>query len=356
MRLVKREDVAQSLVAALGLDASLHAPQSDEVLASVIRRVAAISCPCSRRSFVRAVVGSLESIISPDGLQERVEDMVDVIVAHGDLAEVRESEDEFSRATWLLHAAPPSFVRRRSGAVILLGVAADEIFPLPGQLRRRIVHRGHVRLLEEDAAGNLPAYLADFGLLDLPAASWQRSPATATAAEVLRLADADLDAAARAGEIAELRVLDWQTPVTFYKARWVQPKRHSGRFIGRRPQAYGPPLWCYVELESGRPQRLLDLPRDGLTSRGCDEAWRLQAAIDATRGLPQKYRLRETDGATVVDFFGPLPRWADRRLTVVGEVVPPKACLFSRRVPARELAEELQYLADELWLEELREG
>jgi hypothetical protein len=343
-------------VASLGLDGTRHASSSDEVLACAIRRVAAMSCPCSRSSIVRAVAGSLEGVFFDQDLHERSDEMVDTLVAHGDLAELRQSDDQFQRSTWLVHAAPPSFVRRKSGAVILLGVAPDEIFPLPGHLGQRIIHRGHVRLLDEDAAGNLPGYLADFGLLDLPAASWQRSPPASTAEDVLRTANAELDVAPRAGHIAQLRILDWNTPVGFYKARWVDPKRHSGRFIARRPQAYGPPLWCFIELDTGIPGRLLDLPRDEILARGCDEAWRLQAAIDTSRGQPQRFRRRDEAGATVLDFFAPLPRWADRRLAAIGEVVPPTRCLFSRRLDPTELDEELEYIRDELWLEELKEG
>jgi hypothetical protein len=355
MRLVDCATVGAALVDSLGLDGSLHAPSSEEVLACAIRRVAAMSCPCSRRSIVRAVAGSLETVVATEDLHERVDAMVDTLIAHGDLAELRESEDEFERSAWLVHTAPPSFVRRKSGAVILLGVAPDEIFPLPGQLGRRIVHRGHVRLLEEDEAGNLPGYLADFGLLDVPPASWQRSPPASTAEELLRAVNGLLDIAPRAGDIPELRILDWSTPVGFYNARWVEPKRHSGRFVARRPQAYGPPLWCFIELDSGRPGRLLDLPRNEILSRGCDEAWRLQAAIDSARGQPQQFRRREEDAAAILDFFAPIPRWADRRFTVIGEVAPPRGCLFSRRLRASEIDEELEYIRDELWLEVLKE-
>ena len=47
----------------LGLDPEQHAPGSDEVVASAIRRYAAMACPCSRRSLIRAIVGSLEPVL-----------------------------------------------------------------------------------------------------------------------------------------------------------------------------------------------------------------------------------------------------------------------------------------------------
>ena len=75
--------------------------------------------------------------------------------------------------------------------------------------------------------------------------------------------------------------------------RWREVRADSGRFVARRDQAYGSNLWCYVELSNGEPQRLLDFPLAGSRWRGCDEAWRLQMAIDAQRGAPQRFRLQE---------------------------------------------------------------
>src|ERR1700722_8514141 len=100
MRVVAADAVAAALVTSLGLDRSLHAPSSDEVLACAIRRVAAMSCPCSRRSVVRAVAGSLEPIIAGDDLPGRVDEMIEQLIAHGDLTELREIREERERAGW----------------------------------------------------------------------------------------------------------------------------------------------------------------------------------------------------------------------------------------------------------------
>src|SRR5260221_4117581 len=125
IRLVDVDAVGASLVESLGLDRAQHQPASDEVLACAVRRFAAMSCPCPRRSLVRAVAGSLEPVLAIADLAERVDEMIDSLVAHSDLAELRASEEPFERASWVGHMAPPSFVRRVSGSVLLLGVAPD---------------------------------------------------------------------------------------------------------------------------------------------------------------------------------------------------------------------------------------
>src|SRR5437764_983213 len=49
-------------------------------------------------------------------------------------------------------------------------------------------------------------------------------------------------------EVPGLSILDPDQPVRYYRGRWTEPKNQSGRYVGRRKQAYGADLWCYVEM------------------------------------------------------------------------------------------------------------
>ena len=73
--------------------------------------------------------------------------------------------------------------------------------------------------------------------------------------------------------------------------------------MGRRPQEYGSPIWCFVEIENGVPQKLLDFPLPKSRWRGCDTAWHLQMAMDHVRGEPQRYRLCSDSEGERIDFF-----------------------------------------------------
>jgi len=149
-------------------------------------------------------------------------------------------------------------------------------------------------------------------------------------------------------------LLDPAKSVRYYPARWVDKTKSTGRFIGRRPQAYGADLWCYIDLESGVPRKFLDLPLPKSRVRGCDEAWRIQAAIDARRAEPQRFRVRRgPEGWVVLDLFSPVPMWARRRWDAVGEPVPSTGCLFSYRFRPTEIEEEIRFARDILWLAEL---
>jgi hypothetical protein len=153
-----------------------------------------------------------------------------------------------------------------------------------------------------------------------------------------------------AGHLGEAEILDREQPVTFYRGRWMKPKKHSGLFVGRRPQEFGAPLWCAMLLADGTITHLVDLPLPKTRWRGCDVAWHLQMAIDATRGDPQRYRRRETPDGVRFDLFSPIPEWAERRLMVFGRSVPKEKSLFAYELPKAEAATESRFFENHLWL------
>jgi hypothetical protein len=80
-------------------------------------------------------------------------------------------------------------------------------------------------------------------------------------------------------------------------------------------------------------------------------------AIDALRGEPQRFRLRPGPAGTrVLELLAPAPMWARRRWDAVGEPVPSTGSLFAYRFPDNEIAEELRFIREMLWLEELTAG
>ena len=132
--------------------------------------------------------------------------------------------------------------------------------------------------------------------------------------------------------------------MTYYRGRWSPPRTRSGRYVGRRERPYGAALWCYVELDAGRVTRFLDLPLS-TNRRGCDEAWHLQAAIDAARGTPQTFRVRSgANGATLIDLFSPVPMWARRRWDAMGTPVEKWNSLFAYSFAAVEVVQEVAFM------------
>lgn len=350
MRRVSSADVRAAAVASLGLNPEVFDLESPEALGALVRRTASMLCPCPPRLLIDEMSKALRWVASVDA--EEIESALEAVVAHGDLLELQERGPISSRGlARLIYLAPPAYVARESGSAMLVGLAPDGAPTFPSHLGEKIEFIGHVRrlaiLTDEDKS-----FLDELGVRELVLSEWSGTPSRRSPEEHLAILDAELEEAPPSGEIPGLRVLDASLPVRFYKGRWAQPGRLSGRFIGRRPQAYGADLWCFVELARGDAVRFLDFPVEGESCRGCDEAWRLQAAIDAVRGASQQYRLRRgpPDEPVVLDLFSPVPGWARRRWDAVGSPVAALKCLFSYQFSSAELDEELRFLHDELWL------
>jgi hypothetical protein len=350
IKVVTSTEVLTSARASLGLPSDGEA--NDIYIAASLRRLAGFLCPCSPRTLLRTMVETHHGIVADEaGFTERVEDIVEALVAMSDLLELSDvaTLDETVRGTWVF-AGPPAFVPRPSGRVFLLGLSTDETTPLPADLRQRVNYQGITRWLEATPDEDLTATLRDLGLNELSLDRWLRAPKVQPAATLIAEMDGKLAAQSPCSEIADLRVLDHTRNVRRYRDRWMPPVAQQGRFIVRRPQAYGADLWGYAELAEGRPVKLIDLPVPGSRWRGCDSAWRLQMAIDAEAGKAQAYVLHDQADATRLEFFAPIPDWARRRLAAIGEEVAPSGSLLAYILPATEVAAEEEFLRNYLFL------
>jgi hypothetical protein len=324
----------------------------DTLLAAMLRRAAGIHCPCSLSTLTAAVMDSL-AYLTDDSveLEERVGVAAEGMVVIGDLLELSHVtvDDPDAKGTWVF-SAPPGFIVRPSGSIFLVGIVPDEATPLPAFLSSRVEYDAHARVLVPGHGEDLPSALRELGLREISVSAWLKAPKAESASyfrdDFLRR----LSEQPPSGAIADVSILLPERPVDYYPRRWAIPGNHTGEFIARRPQAYGGALWGFAHLENGNVTRFLDFPLKGTRWRGCDVAWHLQMAIDQSCGAPQKYRRRSGRNGTYLDFFSPIPLWAQRRLCVVGRLAKPEHCLISYLVPEREIAAEEEYVQKHLWL------
>jgi len=324
----------------------------DELLSALLRRLAGFHCPCSPPTLRAALLDCLDQLVQvTDELSDRIDSVLEALHAGGDLLELARvtTIDEHTRSTWVF-AAPPSFVLLPSGMAYVFGLAPEETLPLPDSLRSRVRASGAVRIIEPIAGEDLRADLVNAGFREESIESWLRLPAETTAEKFCRSRDMLLTAAPPSGHIEHLRMYDPSRGERRYADRWVVPTTQTGRYVGRRPQAYGADMWGYVELMAGEPQRFIDFPPPVSAHRGCDEAWRLQLALDYKAGRPQEYRLRPNGTGVVVDLVFPLPLWAQRRLDVVGRRVERHHSLLSYWLSNEVESAEREFLEQRLWL------
>ncbi len=348
---IEAHDVIKNCRATLGLPGR-NDGLDDVLLAGLLRRCAGILCPCSRTALRSALLESLSHLDDDsEALADRLDDLVDDLIVGGDLLELTDVaiDDPNVKGTWVF-AAPPSFIVRPSGAMFLTGIVPDQDSFLSSELSARIAYDGCTRSITPGADEDLAAILLTQGLQHLPEGVWLKAPRADSAEEHLSAFERQLAAQPLCGTVNGLQILDPVKPVTYYRGRWAIPSGQTGTFVARRPQEFGAPLWCFVDLADGVAQRLIDLPRSGFRWRGCDAAWHLQMAIDSCCGQPQPYRRRDSEEAVRFDFFSPLPEWSQRRLMILGRQCPREHSLLAYEIPHREADSEEHFLQNNLWM------
>ena len=347
------EQAAALAVGALGLGNVSVDLSEPEALAESLRRAASFLCPAPRRRVVKAVCDALAGLPGwDDQTKTSVEEMLAALIGYGDLLELPlAAAGPADRQVFL---GPPTFIQRASGACLVMGVRPDGAALVSGELASLIAYEGHVRLIRGSDPGVIVEQLCSSGLSELTADQWLQPPPASPPEQVAERYKRRLQAAGPAGEIAGFQIIDPSKPVTYYRGRWRGPVgSDNGYYVGRRQQAFGADLWCFAALSGGKPQRLIDLPLGMSVAPAADEAWRLQAALDAIAGRPQRYRIAagSRPDMAVFDFLSPLPSWAQRRLDAIGTpLLRRRGTLFSYSVPEADAAEENQFLTAMLWM------
>lgn len=347
---ISRQEVITQCRSALGIKPHT-ATVDDAFLAALLRRTAGMLCPCSRTALRAALVESLSSLHDLNDLRSRIEELTDELIVAGDLLELTDvtTADTDAKGTWVF-AAPPAFVERKSGSVFLTGIVPDHDFILPEALGNRVVHSRNTRYIEPQSGEDIAGLLASEGLTRLPESAWLKAPKTLAASAHLEKAMQRLASEPTCAPITGLEIIDPETRATYYRGRWTTSKSQSGTYVSRRPQEFGAPIWCFAELQAGLLVRIIDLPLGNYRWRACDAAWHLQMAIDQKNGRPQRYRITNIGKICRLDFFSPLPLWAERRLLVLGEKRPGEKSLFAYEIPTAEIREEEDFLQTNLWL------
>ncbi len=336
----------------LGLNAELIDLTSQEGLAASLRRAASFMCPTSPNRLINTVLEAVQPLASEGAvIRDEIADLLDLLIAGGDLLELRQDE---GRSVRLLYLGPPSYIERQPGTYLLLGVRPFGAALTDADLSAEMEPEGHTRTIRLDAA-TADWRLASVGLQRIERERWIAGPRPEDAAHLVGRIRKHLDVAGSSGDIEGLQVIDPATPVRYYRGRWRPPRPDdNGDFVARRPQAYGADLWCMVRMVDGSSTKMTEFPADDPVAPGRDEAWRMQMAIDSLRGHPQQYRteLAASGDATIVKFFSPVPGFAERYLRLVGlALAKSPGALFATRVPIGAMPGLEQLLADMLWME-----
>lgn len=351
MRALRQDELVEVVARSL----EVATTDATDLVKPALRRALFLLAPCSRADLTRFVAEPLAPLSIA---RETVEIALEELIVYGDALEMRKlASDPWDSPSSVLRPAPPSFVQREDGTIIVLGVAGDHPSALTPDLQARVVQSGPVRVLRVSGDGELSAHLRLLGLTPLSDQAWLRTPKIETAAshhqEWVRKLESVRESASG---IDALEILDPDRTPRFYAGRWREPSgTTSGVVLARRPQLYGARLWSIAQFSHGICRRLLDVYEDDERQRPCDIAWRFQAAVDALNGRPQEVRVRHVGPFSSLDFFSPLPAFAERRLALVGVKKPGERCLFSFEMDAVGVEAELAALQTNLWMRPARD-
>jgi hypothetical protein len=342
--------VALDAAETLGLDPSIDL-KSQEGLAASIRRAASFICPTTAGALARTTGDVLSGLPEfGDHTQDEIAHLIEAMLAYGDLLElpVEDSQGTHRR----LFLGPPAYVRRRgTNSCLLLGVRPEGAGLLSSELSTKIEYIRHARVIRLAEGDPLTELLDEEGLVALQPEQWLQSPQASIPGDLVAFYADRLHALGQSGEL-ELRIIDPASSVTYYRGRWRPLKTtDNGYLVARRAQAWRADLWCFTQIVQGEIAKIIDLPLQSPLAPGADEAWRLQAAIDALASKPQRVSVGEQqEGSRQVSFFSPLPSWMQRRLDIIG--VPcqgRRGALFAYNIPNEDLQEELDFVEEMMW-------
>lgn len=356
MRIIQTGVVDELVSRRLGIPGSFS--NSLEGLADFARHVASFECPCSERhligSLARYLSGTQASEFKPDTSGPYIElagKLVDGLLDHGDLIEVTDAESH-SRAIALRAPAACALSRHR---VIVLGIVPLGSDSLPAKYRASREMKGYARILAVQESATVLNELHAAGYVVISESEWAQLPDQLNAKLHLSSYTSRFKTDVSVGHIEGLRVLDAERPVSHYKSRWTDRPDHDGDFVARRQRQYGNESWAFVRLLNSEPISLIDFPTKNFAYRACDEAWHLQQAIDSQGGHPQRYKVVPLDSGEVqLRFLSPIPQWAHRRLTSLGEQVDAPDCLLAYCFPSVAVAsDEAHFVETRMWLSPL---
>ena len=353
---VSRQQAIERVAHSLGLDGGEDNGEiSPALVGQALRRAASILAPCARYEIERSVRQTLQYLGPPgSALDSMIEGVLESLFVYRDLLEMRNpGDDVWVSANVTIRPAAPSFVKREDGSIVILGTAGDVITPIPEDLPATFVHRGALRLLVPTSAEPIAPKLQEFGLVQLNEKVWLRLPKVEPAGNHIDGWRRRVQAVLPGSRPEGLLICKPARPGTIYRDRWKSPEvGDTGLFVARRYQRFGADLWCLIELQLDTSVRILDLYASGDTLRSCDIAWQIQMAMDASTGQAQAFRCRPNAGRATIDFFSPIPSWAERRLFLVGQYRAGAGCLFSYEMAATAVDAERRFLRESLWLSE----
>ena len=114
LALIDSHALRRETITSLGLspDAS-----DRDLVAAALRRAAGTLCPCPPRTLAEAVASSLRGMVAVDLLKQSSNEVLDRLLAIGDLLEMIAEDEPGGPRRRMIYAAPPAFCESAPGTL-----------------------------------------------------------------------------------------------------------------------------------------------------------------------------------------------------------------------------------------------
>jgi hypothetical protein len=290
---------------------------------------------------------ALTSLVDPSSLRDALNKSVEGLIAVGDLVE-RMVSDELHVFTSM-----PRYVPIADNLAVILGCRPDGVPLLDNSVRASIVNRGALRFCEipvHVGGSEVRSELLAHGLVELSWTKWLNTPRAESAEKYVEQMSSRAKAGKRAGVLDAVSVFNPRASHKHYRSRFEPlDSSHGGISLVRYARDFGPDAWAVCEIMNGTLGGIVRLPTSS-SLRGCDQAWRLMAAIDHLNEKPLPVKVRRLPDTSTVDLFAPPPSWIEKYLALFGQRVSrTPGSLFSYVLPIGATAKFEELVKTTLW-------
>ena len=175
---VDLNSIRNNILTQLGLSENNHNLESPELISCLLRRAAGLLCPTTKNTLINSVIDPLKLFLeNRDIFKEKVVYILDNLIAYGDIFEFPDiNEFGTSLDIYKLYLSPPSFVKRASGPLLILGIPPDNNNDLPDYLMKQIEYSGYARFLPNESNDDNANYLKGIGFIELNLDKWLKQP------------------------------------------------------------------------------------------------------------------------------------------------------------------------------------
>ena len=292
------------------------------IIYNIIRKLAVIHSPCSINLLKNKLKEQTDVLFNDLEIGYDLEEYIQDIVSYGDLLELSDvlvkNGNNYPKNTLFL--SQNKFIRYSEKEFYLLGISNENEFPFNTDFEKLVTYSGPAKILTLENERDIETLKEKFGFSELPKEYWLNLPKEEIK-DYYSFALKELKNSPNEITIENLEIFSHYN-TNNYRKRKKLLENETGIFVCKKSHTFGSQMWGLIKTDNGKILNFIELPfKKNIKNniRACDEAWRLNCAIDMENKFPQKYKILDDKlNKKWIQFFSPVPKWVERKLIIQG--------------------------------------